>query len=244
MLSRIVRNPSTEKLFYATWCIVLGGSSIASCIDLGDNFFTNDQNWLNQKMVKWGWGWTLYSLLAMSFIINLTEKNIMKNMFRNFTRIFIMGTSVWFVGTQLTFKIGDITGHCLDANLSRVAGVMSRRSCRALAGESTWAAFDISGHTFLLTWCLYLTSVEFKLFNTFRFKTHPFLIELIAFLLAGWIAVLNLLWLIMLVSTQLFFHSFIEKVLAKCLVDLFLIVFSMLNARLEACVPFNKAKEK
>ena len=91
MLSRIVRNPSTEKLFYATWCIVLGGSSIASCIgesivvitiwqkkvDLGDNFFTNDQNWLNQKMVKWGWGWTLYSLLAMSFIINLTEKNIM-----------------------------------------------------------------------------------------------------------------------------------------------------------------------
>ena len=119
-------------------------------------------------------------------------------MFRNFTRIFIMGTSVWFVGTQLTFKIGDITGHCLDANLSRVAGVLSRRSCRALAGENTWSAFDISGHTFLLTWCLYLTSVEFKLFNTFRFKTHPFLIELIAFLLAGWIAVLNLLWLIML----------------------------------------------
>lgn len=165
-----------------------------------------------------------------------------------------MGSTVWFIGTQITFKIGDVTGHCLDANLTRLVGVSSRRSCRLLAGETTWSAFDISGHTFLLVWCLYMTATEFKLFNTFRYKTHPFLIELLAFLLAGWIAVLSLVWLVMLgksalrftmlklfsVSTQLFFHSFIEKFLAKCLVDLFLVVFSMLNARLEVCLPFNK----
>ena len=75
-------------------------------------------------------------------------------MFRSFTRIFVMGTAVWFIGTQLTFKIGDITGHCLDANLSRVAGVMSRRSCRLLAGETTWSAFDISVRGFLIRFIL------------------------------------------------------------------------------------------
>ena len=109
-----------------------------------------------------------------------------------------MGTTVWFIGTQITFKIGDVTGHCLDANLTRLAGVSSRRSCRLLAGETTWSAFDISGHTFLLIWCLYMTATEFKLFNTFRYKTHPFFIELLAFLLAGWIAILSLVWLVML----------------------------------------------
>ena len=43
-----------------------------------------------------------------------------------------------------------------------------------------------------------------------------------------------------LVATQLFFHNLAEKVLAKILVDLFLLLFLRLNAQLECILPLNK----
>ena len=66
----LARNPENKVLRYLDLLL-------CEVTPLKENFFTNDQNWLNQKLVKWGWGWTLYSLLAMSFIINLTEEQFL-----------------------------------------------------------------------------------------------------------------------------------------------------------------------
>ena len=32
-------------------------------------------------MVKWGWGWTLYSVITFSIFINLADQNIMVRLF-------------------------------------------------------------------------------------------------------------------------------------------------------------------
>ena len=66
-------------------------------------------------MVKWGWGWTLYSVITFSVFINLADQNIMvrwlsvvlelenlfqKNIFRTVIRVFGFGTLIWYFGTQ------------------------------------------------------------------------------------------------------------------------------------------------
>ena len=116
-------------------------------------------------MVKWGWGWTLYSLLAFSTMINLTSKTkmvgvlkpsvditkiIKRNFIRTVVRILMFGTIIWFIGTQLTFKIGDLTGTCRDSNESLIPDIVRRKDCTTVEGQ--WSSFDISGHTFLLIW--------------------------------------------------------------------------------------------
>lgn len=242
-MDRLIKNKYIEKVFWYTWYGVLGISLATEYLlePFSPNFFSDDQNWLNQKMVKWGWGWTLYSILLFSVLINLTEKNIMKNVARTVVRVFVFGSIIWFIGTQITFKIGDLTGVCLDSNETQIQDVQNLRTCKSVFGR--WESFDISGHTFLLIWCLYVSAYEMKQFTLFRQSTHPFMIELAVFLLFGWVTCLNILWIIMLVSTQLFFHNLAEKVLAKLLVDLFLLLFLRLNSQLESILPLDKAKD-
>ena len=78
-MDRFIKNKYIEKLFWYSWYIVIGLSVSAEYLfgPFPPNFFSNDQNWLNQKMVKWGWGWTLYSVITFSIFINLADQNIM-----------------------------------------------------------------------------------------------------------------------------------------------------------------------
>ena len=77
-----------------------------------------------------------------------------------------------------------------------LSGYETRRECRSGYGE--WDSFDISGHTFLLSWCLYLRAMELDHFQNFLKSTHSFLVESIVFVIFGWNVVLNLLWIVML----------------------------------------------
>ena len=82
-MDRFIKNKYIEKLFWYSWYIVIGLSVSAEYLfgPFPPNFFSNDQNWLNQKMVKWGWGWTLYSVITFSIFINLADQNIMVRLF-------------------------------------------------------------------------------------------------------------------------------------------------------------------
>ena len=82
-MDRFIKNKYIEKLFWYSWYIVIGLSVSAEYLfgPFPPNFFSNDQNWLNQKMVKWGWGWTLYSVITFSIFINLADQNIMVRFF-------------------------------------------------------------------------------------------------------------------------------------------------------------------
>lgn len=69
-------------------------------------------------MVKWAWGWTLYSLLPLALLLAATSEDPKFNSTRAFVNVAVLGTIVWYVGTQITFRIGDMTGNCLDDNSS------------------------------------------------------------------------------------------------------------------------------
>ena len=83
-----------------------------------------------------------------------------------------------------------------DEFIVNFSGYETRRECRSVYGA--WDSFDISGHTFLLSWCLYISAMELDHFQNFLKSTHSFLIESIVFVIFGWNVVLNLLWVVML----------------------------------------------
>merc|ERR1712130_211576 len=232
-----------ESLKYTvigTWITVLLLSSVTTVVQFPSNYFSDVNNWLNQTMVKWAWGWTLYSLLPFAIILSCCSEDAKFNSIRVGIKIGLLGTAVWYIGTQITFRIGDLTGQCLDGNSSVITGYTTRRQCRSVMG--LWDSFDISGHTFLLTWCLYVSIGQLELFATFLGSTHSFFTESVVFVIFGWNVVLNLLWCVMLAMTQLFFHSLVEKILAKCMVDAFLFSYIRLGRQIDLLLPQQKAK--
>lgn len=226
---------------FLTWAIVLGFSVLrAFGPKIPENYFSNEKNWLNMTMVKWAWGWTLYSLLPFGLLVGWTSAEVKQNCLRSIIKIGLLGTVIWFFGTELTFKIGDLTGICYDENSTEISGYTSRRQCRSVTGS--WESFDISGHTFLLTWCVYLTVHELYSFYKFLESNHSFVLESMVFLFFGWNVVLNLVWIIMLCSTQLFFHSIPEKIVAKLMADISLLCFLRIMKPLDSYLPLEKAK--
>lgn len=79
-----------------------------------------------------------------------------KQMLRHFARLAI-GTLVWFLWTNLFSMIETSTGQCItkDAALLSVKG---RKTCVSKGGK--WTSFDISGHAFLLMWCVFFITEE------------------------------------------------------------------------------------
>ena len=104
--------------FLRTLAPVITLSSITELVRFPSNYFSDVNNWLNQTMVKWAWGWTLYSLMPFSMLLSCCMENGKYNCARAAIKIGVLGTAVWYVGTQITFRIGDVTGRCLDGNSS------------------------------------------------------------------------------------------------------------------------------
>ncbi|CAG5091458.1 Oidioi.mRNA.OKI2018_I69.PAR.g13057.t1.cds [Oikopleura dioica] len=225
-----------------SWSLVLGLSTLSSVVFVPSSFFSNAENILNVLFVKWAWGWTLYSLFPAVVLVSWALRDdFRQNSIRAILKIGVFGTLVWFLGTQFTFKLGDLTGTCRDANFSAVSSYATKRLCRS--NGHTWDHFDISGHTFLLSWCIYLTIAElFYPAREFFKRTHSFILEVLTVLAIAWNFLLVLLWLVMLVATQLYFHTFAEKVLAKLLCDVFFIFYRLAGDLVNRLLPLSKAK--
>ena len=136
------------------------------------------------------------------------------------------------------------------------SGFATKRLCRS--NGHTWDYFDISGHTFLLTWSVYLMITELlEPAREFFKKTHSFLIEVVTLLAIAWNVLLAILWIVMLgknksksifvwkpvlVSTQLYFHTIAEKVLAKLLADVFFVLYRLAGELVNRLLPLTKGR--
>lgn len=187
------------------------------------------QNIFNKYFVKLGWGWTLAVLtpfvLMTSCVYNCFNLISMKN---HLIRIF-MATVFWFTFTSIFEYIDNQTGNCSNKEFK------SKLLCKT--NKQEWVnGFDISGHTFLLMHSLFLMNEETAVFfswtkfyenlekrenlessnemfyrkvkNLYK-KVSPFV--KLNFILIG---LLSILWEVMLLSTYLFFHSMLHKLLA------------------------------
>ncbi|RNA36255.1 FIT family protein CG10671-like [Brachionus plicatilis] len=198
-------------------------------------------NIFNKFFVKIGWGWTLAVLtpfvIMTSSIYNCFNLIQIKN---HLIRIFV-ATFFWFTFTSVFEYIDSQTGYCAKNEYR------SKMSCK-INKEEWLNGFDISGHIFLLMHSLFLMNEEIKVFSSWtkiydnlekrenlessneRFyrkakdlhkKLTPFVN--FNFVLIGLLA---LLWEVMLLSTCLFFHTILHKLLAAfCAIGLWFLTY-------------------
>lgn len=196
---------------------------------IGPNlYFANKHNFFNVYFVKLGWLWTLTVCTPFVLMTSIVYTGFNKMYIRNNLARLVVATLMWYFFTTVFDKIDQKTGKCL------LETIRTKHECKSQNYE--WLnGFDISGHTFILMHALFLMLEEVKIFNRWddlRKKLNdlaskneltpstekafywynlltPY-IKINFFLMAC----LALLWEIMLLSTFLYFHTILHKVIA------------------------------
>ncbi|XP_071957976.1 acyl-coenzyme A diphosphatase FITM2-like [Antedon mediterranea] len=204
-----------EKTVFFLFFIVFIGSIVYELNVAPDSIFSNPQNLFNQVFVKWGWGWTLCFLTPYMVLSGLLTCDkqwylVLKDGLR-----LAIATFFWYITVNLFLAIEQATGAC-DAE-----GFATKKSC--VHAESNWKGFDISGHTFILMHSMLTILEELRSMNAickYKYSTDrnkkwlskilPPLIYIFAILLL----LLCCLWVWMLLCTAVYFHTFLEKIIA------------------------------
>ncbi|XP_023335094.1 fat storage-inducing transmembrane protein 2 [Eurytemora carolleeae] len=193
----------------------------------GRGYLSEKNNFLNQYLVKLGWGWTFTLVGVWRVLVNYNQKP--KQSLLTFSCIIHLaaGTAVWFLFVVIIFPyIENSTGVC------RVSSFLNKRDC--FKAGYWWTGFDTSGHCFLLLWNILFIAEETKVFTflkSARLKNKEGVrSDLISEGPVSWfslleiqllvLSALNLVWEIMILATAFYFHSPGEKV-GGCLCALF-----------------------
>jgi len=213
--------------------IVLAGSTLKIFDVVPKTFFADKYNPLNQYMVKLSWLWTLTLILAATtFTAPLYSALDLRVTIKHFLRAAVSHV-VWFVGTSVIDVVHQYSGNCSQAEFA------TPRSC-ARAGHQ-WFGLDISGHAFLLTYCILViteeaANVKLELWMRFRKDalqdevqdklpnwTRPWfqrlfdLTDRVIPIVEIYGLALVILWIVMVMATALYFHLLIDKVLGYLL---------------------------
>ncbi len=117
-------------------------------------YFAQSRNFLNTYLVKYCWGWT--STLTGVFITSVYCGN-RSHLVKSFARL-AAATAIWFICTNLFNVIDKYTGQCTLEAQEVLEAFRVKRSCVKNGGN--WDSFDISGHFFLLIWCVLFITEE------------------------------------------------------------------------------------
>lgn len=215
------------------WVGIFTFSTVPLVVNVPETYFSEKKNIINQWYVKQCWLWTLlitgpYMILT-AFVYGGDSSR--KTVFRAVLRL-LCGTVIWFVWTLQAFPfVENITGVCLKQNNHPDFTVNDKWDCKKIGGH--WNAFDISGHSFLLTYIILFISSEIKIHrHWYKIPTKASLLLQIGskslilvkqrysrtlgivrlFFMLN--VVMILVSYVMLIATCLYFHSFLDKPLA------------------------------
>lgn len=201
-------------------------------------YLAQKSNFINQYFVKMGWAWTLAVCTPFVIMSSIVYTGFNLNHIRKHVGRLLVATFIWFTFTSLFDVIDSNTGSCLKGEIK------NKLECKSSRNE--WVnGFDISGHVFILMHSLFLMLEEVKIFNQWEQfhkkleeklrkditadqlspesedaieRAEYWYIKLTPYLKINFIvmALLALLWECMLLTTCLFFHTIMHKLLAAC----------------------------
>lgn len=190
--------------------------SVVKELDLSPDKISSiaDRNsWLNNVLVKWSWGWTLSCLLPTVFISTYHCSRWCRLL--HLSRLAV-AHCVWYTTTTMFVKLDDKIGSCSDDSS------LTRRQC--VQNNASWSGFDISGHIFLLSYCVYilteettalcrLTSCDARQLtssscNNSWSRTMAFSLQIYA-------GLQMLVWIFMILVTSLYHHTLLEKIFGE-----------------------------
>ncbi|XP_078609517.1 acyl-coenzyme A diphosphatase FITM2-like [Branchiostoma floridae x Branchiostoma japonicum] len=135
------------------WIVVIVCSLVHQFAPLQDSYLNNSDNVLNAYFAEWSWAWTVIPtaifVLLTSYVYTLGEvKTVLKHQVR-----MVVGTVVWGVWVGLFLGVRQWTASCSDRSFGT-----NSTGCEE-AGHR-WEGYDISGHTFLLSFCVFFITSE------------------------------------------------------------------------------------
>nr|XP_054766402.1 acyl-coenzyme A diphosphatase FITM2-like [Lytechinus pictus] len=218
---------------FALSIMIVAGSILRENEMVPDSFFADKHNPLNQKFVKWSWGWTLCFMTPFLLLLSWARHpGQYLQAFRGILRLVAL-TAAWYFWVNIVMDtVHEYSGKCsIEAHSSG-----GSRACRR--GGGRWDGFDISGHSFLLVlivlttleemapfWHLYESSGVQITFQgstesqqgTKRIPIFSFLLEILLYILAIIISLMQSLSVLMVLATSLYFHTISHKVIGTAL---------------------------
>ena len=221
-----LHQPPLTKVFVFMLVVVLGSLLCSLSLVPASTFFSDKNNSLNVYLAKYCWGWTLLFLFPLVFLSSFMYTACDKlQMTRHLGRLLFCHV-FWYLVTSAFDAINHRVGSC-SADNSLEHSVCVRKG-------HIWISFDISGHVFLLVYCILVISEECalvrkdvwerykdileskscmlpvekykRLRSVQKFVTPVFALFEICSL------VLIILWTTLVVASSLYFHHFLEKV--------------------------------
>ncbi|KAM4031247.1 acyl-coenzyme A diphosphatase FITM2 [Anomaloglossus baeobatrachus] len=198
---------------HAAWglgLISVLGSLVKEQWPLADSYLNNKKNVLNVYFVKVSWGWTFLCLLPFIALSSYVATRSLSAVFRRLSAL-LVGTIIWFACTNLFMVIENATGTCYNSSvvLEIREEHTDKRSCVASGGF--WDGFDISGHSFLLSYCALMILEEAAVLHFVHFHKawQKHLINVLTLFLAFLVS----LWIFMFGCTSIYFHNIFQKFL-------------------------------
>ncbi|XP_077191639.1 acyl-coenzyme A diphosphatase FITM2 [Paroedura picta] len=205
----LVRSSVRRAVPWGLLGLVLGGSLVKDWAPLPESYLSNKRNLLNIYFVKLAWGWTLWLLLPF---IGITNYYITRNALAVLRRLatLLVGTAVWYTCTRVFLHIEDLTGSCYKSPTLDVLHRQhpSKLQCHQAGGF--WHGFDISGHSFLLSYCTLMIVEEMAVMHNLNTSRSPRLHMVLNCLFLA-LSCLTVIWLFMFVTTAVYFHNFSQK---------------------------------
>ena len=230
-LSNLIVHSSIPIKAQVILVVVVLGSSLQASGVLPDTVFSDKYNPVNKYLVKFSWLWTcMWMLIAVSVTSALYSALTFKVILRHLGRVAVSHT-VWYSTTTLIELLDNSVGTCSKESIT------SAKACTR--GGHEWTGFDISGHIFLLSYCVFVITEEAAnvsdevwqgyngtvenqqrvLSKSGTSELETWLVDIharvtsFARALELFALLLVVIWSAMLVATSLYFHTFVEKLL-------------------------------
>ena len=135
------------------WFIVIIGSWIHDFHRPPNFYMSNKRNFFNVVFAKWSLGWTLAFVTPFMVLVYwIKGRANLKVVCKNVLRL-VVAVVVWYVVTYILEWIEHLSGECEGTDLYE-----RKEECQ---NEGlVWNGFDISGHSFLLSYCALIISEE------------------------------------------------------------------------------------
>ncbi|XP_061702483.1 acyl-coenzyme A diphosphatase FITM2 [Syngnathoides biaculeatus] len=174
-------------------------------------YFSSSRNFLNVYFVKVSWGWTLLLLTPFLLLSNTTFSRDAVFLGRRLLSPAV-ATAVWYSCTETFFYIENVTGECFqtDSMDARSGRFTSKAECKS-AGHH-WHGYDISGHSFILTYSALFIVEETAPMASLRTASMSTLPRVVLNLLYVALNLIVILWVWMFICTSVYFHDLSHKV--------------------------------
>ncbi|KAF5917519.1 acyl-coenzyme A diphosphatase FITM2 [Diceros bicornis minor] len=206
----LVRAAVRRYLPWALAASMLAGSLLKELSPLPESYLSNKRNVLNVYFVKMAWAWTFSLLLPFIALTNYHLTGKAGLVLRRLSTL-LVGTAIWYVCTTLFSNIEHYTGSCFQS--PALEGLrnehQSKQQCHGEGGF--WHGFDISGHSFLLTFCALMIVEEMAVLHEVRTDRSHCLHAAITSLAVA-LGFLTFIWVWMFLCTAVYFHNLSQKV--------------------------------